>query len=106
MISIQELPKSEFTYLTEEELLQAQGGAWANIAGAAVGGFSAGASAAITSPGNWGAITGATVSGAAFGFISPITSIQSAGTAALLGIGNGMLSGTTSNLVDMYNGRK
>jgi hypothetical protein len=106
MILIRELKKSNFDCLNEEELIQLQGGAWANIAGAAIGGLSAGASAAVTSPGNLGAITGATVSGAAFGFISPITSIQSAGTAALFGIGNGMLSGTTSNLVDMYNRRK
>lgn len=106
MIIIQELPKTKFTDLTKEELFQTKGGAWANVAGAVVGGFSAGASTAITSPGNWGAITGATVSGAAFGFISPITSFQSAGNAAMLGIGSGMVSGTVNNLVDMYNDRK
>jgi hypothetical protein len=106
MIIVQELQDSELIYLTEEELLQSKGGIWANVAGAAVGGLSAGASAAITSPGNLGTITGATVSGALFGFIAPVTSIQSASSAALFGIANGMVSGTVGNLVDMYNGKK
>jgi lactobin A/cerein 7B family class IIb bacteriocin len=98
----EETQKSNFSELTEEELIQIQGGISPLIVGGAVGALG-GAIGGYATGGLAGAAGGA-VSGGIAGVFNPIGTVGSVGSSLLVGIGSGVVGGTVSNLVNRAQG--
>lgn len=93
----------EIRQLSDDEMEDIQGGFWANVAGAAVGGVAGGVSSYFASGGNWKSAAAGALGGAAAGALNPVGAIGSAAAAVGRGVVSGVVAGGANRVMGNQN---